>query len=81
MNRDQNTGNSDDNQDLSYNERGAENIEDLTRSDENLMDRAAQAGTTGAFGEGGSNDSEQRRQDAEDAFGGSGGSSGSSSSS
>ncbi|MBV9787050.1 MAG: hypothetical protein JOZ51_02670 [Chloroflexi bacterium] len=70
MNRDQNTGNSD-NQDLSYNERGADNLEDLTRSDENLMDRAAQAGTTGAFGEGNSSDSEQLRRDAEDAFGGS----------
>lgn len=74
MNRDQNTGGSSDNDDLSYAERGADNIEDLTRSDENMMDRAAQAGTTGAFGEAGSSDSEQRRQDAEDAFGGSGGS-------
>lgn len=77
MNRDQNTGDSSDNDDLSYAERGADNIEDLTRSDENMMDRAAQAGTTGAFGEAGSSDSEQRRQDAEDAFSGSGDSSGS----
>lgn len=75
MNRDQNTGSSSDNDELSYNERGADNSQDLTRSDENMMDRAAQAGTTGAFGEGGSSDSEQRRQDAEDAFGGSSGSS------
>ncbi|HEY0605607.1 MAG TPA: hypothetical protein VGD58_21975 [Herpetosiphonaceae bacterium] len=69
MNRDQNTGGSGDDEDLSYNERGADNTQDLTRSDENMMDRAAQAGSTGAFGQGGSSDSQQRRQDAEDAFG------------
>ena len=68
MNRDQNTGGNSDNL---YNERGADNTEDQTRSDEIRMDREAQAGTTGAFGQGNSSDSEQLRQDAEDAFGGS----------
>ena len=69
MNRDQNSGSSDETDDLSYQERGADNIADLTRSDENSMDRAAQAGTTGAFGTGSSTESEQRREDAEAAFG------------
>ncbi len=55
---------------LSYADRGPDNIEDLTRSDENSMDRAAQAGTTGAFGMGPGTDNEQRREDAAAAFGG-----------
>ena len=69
MDRDQNTGTGDQSDDVSYDQRGADNIDDLTRSDENSMDRMAQAGTTGAFGAGSATDSEQRRQDAEDAFG------------
>jgi hypothetical protein len=58
------------NDELRYADRGPDNIEDLTRSDENAMDRAAQAGTTGAFGMGAGTDSEQRREDAAAAFGG-----------
>lgn len=69
MDRDQNAGTGDQTDDISYEQRGADNIDDLTRSDENSMDRTAQAGTTGAFGAGDATDSEQRRQDAEDAFG------------
>lgn len=71
MDRDQGAGTGGQSDDVSYEDRGADNIEDLTRSDENSMDRTAQAGTTGAFGAGDATDSEQRRQDAEDAFGGS----------
>lgn len=68
MDRQQDAGANDD---LSYQERGADNIEDLTRSDEAAMDRTAQAGTTGAFGAGDAASSQQRREDAEAAFGGS----------
>ncbi len=56
--------------DLSYQDRGADNIEDLTRSDEAAMDRVAQAGVSGAFGEGDESLRETMRHDAEEAFGG-----------
>jgi hypothetical protein len=70
MGRDHNAGPSGGSDDVSYNDRGADNIDDLTRSDENMMDRTAQSGTTGAFGEGDATDAAQRREDAEAAFGG-----------
>jgi hypothetical protein len=70
MDREQNAGTSGETNDDLYQDRGADNIDDLTRRNEDSMDRAAQAGTTGAFGAGDGTDSEQRRQDAEAAFGG-----------
>ncbi len=66
----QDAGTSDETNDVSYADRGPDNIADLTRSDENSMDRTAQSGTTGAFGAGSETDSEQRREDAAAAFGG-----------
>lgn len=70
MDRDQTGGTSGGSDDVSYNDRGADNVEDLTRADENMMDRLAQSGKTGAFGEGDATDAAQRREDAEAAFGG-----------
>lgn len=70
MDRQQDAENSGETDNISYADRGADNPDDLTRYDENSMDRAAQSGTTGAFGTGDATDSEQRRQDAEAAFGG-----------
>ena len=64
---DKNTGDNAD--DTSYADRGADNIEDLTRSDEAAMDRAAQAGVSGAFDAAGSEQlREEMRDDARDAF-------------
>ncbi len=59
--------------DVSYEDRGADNIEDLTNYDENEMDRTAQAGVSGAFGaaEDAEETRETMREDAEAAFGGS----------
>jgi hypothetical protein len=70
MDREEDAGTSGATDDNLYADRGPDNTADLTRSDENSMDRTAQAGTTGAFGAGNETDREQRRQDAEDAFGG-----------
>ena len=68
----QGTGGGGDAGSTSYEDRGADNIEDLTRHDENQMDRAAQAGMSGAFGAGTDSDAapESMRTDAEAAFGG-----------
>ena len=68
----QDQGGGGDGGDVSYENRGADRPEDLTQYDENMMDRAAQAGTTGAFGAGGDQASttESRREDVEAAFGG-----------
>jgi len=56
----------------SYEDRGGDNQQDLTRYDENAMDRAAEAGFDGAFGANPDAEAtrEQARQDAEAAFGG-----------
>jgi hypothetical protein len=57
--------------DVSYGDRGGDNIEELTKYDENEMDRTAQAGVSGAFGaaEGAEETRETLREDAESAFG------------
>lgn len=70
MDRGQDAGTSGETNDISYADRGVDNTVDLTRSDENSMDRTAQAGTTGAFGMGSETGSDQRREDASAAFGG-----------
>ncbi len=76
MDREEDAGTSGETNDNLYADRGPDDIADLTRSDENSMDRTAQAGTTGAFGAGNETDHEQRRQDVEAAFGGAAESSG-----
>jgi hypothetical protein len=56
--------------DVSYADRGEDNLEDLTRSDEAAMDRAAQAGVGGAFDAADADQlREQMRENAEEAFG------------
>ncbi len=70
MDPEQDAGTGGEADDISYADRGTDNTADLTRADENTMDRVAQAGTTGAFGAGSETDSEQRREDAAAAFGG-----------
>jgi hypothetical protein len=71
MERERNTGPIDEAGDASYDLRGDDNLEDMTRYDENAMDRSAQAGNSGAFGAG---DQDHAREttldDAIDAFGG-----------
>lgn len=68
QNNNSTSGNADD---VSYQDRGSDNLADLTRSDENAMDRVAEAGVSGAFG---AKDAdglrEQMQQDAASAFGG-----------
>jgi hypothetical protein len=70
MDADQNAGTG--GGDLSYQQRGDDRTDDLTRRDEASMDRAAQAGFDGAFDAAANPDAtrESMRQDAADAFGG-----------
>jgi hypothetical protein len=70
MERDQNAGTG--GGDLSYQDRGDDRTDDLTRRDEASMDRTAQAGFSGAFDAAANPDAtrESMRQDAADAFGG-----------
>jgi hypothetical protein len=72
MDRDQNAGTGGDQGGPSYQERGDDRTDDLTRRDEESMDRTAQAGFSGAFDAAANPDAtrESMRQDAADAFGG-----------
>ncbi len=49
MDREEDAGTSGETNDNLYTDRGPDDIADLTRSDENSMDRTAQAGTTGGL--------------------------------
>ena len=72
MDRDQNAGTGGDQGSPSYQERGDDRTDDLTRRDEASMDRTAQAGFSGAFDAATNPDAtrESMRHDAADAFGG-----------
>jgi hypothetical protein len=72
MDHDQNAGTGGGQSGPSYQERGDDRTDDLTRRDEASMDRTAQAGVSGAFDAADNSEAtlEGMRQDAADAFGG-----------